>query len=75
MRAASLAIAYESPKLAVLATVGANDFGLMLDRAVARSRKVIDAKPIEPKPIIPPLVEKDVWLPTVPDMRRFRRRV
>jgi hypothetical protein len=72
MRAAIAAIPFESPKLAVLATVGADDFGAMLDRAVARSRRVIDVKPIpkEPKPAPPPT---DVRLvPTIYD-RRYRR--
>ena len=43
----------------------------MLDRARARSAKVIDAKPVEePKPN--PVVEVKLHLPMVPD-KRYRR--
>jgi hypothetical protein len=40
MRAAALAIPFESPKLAVMAVSSMNgqDFGSMLDRAIARSQ-------------------------------------
>jgi hypothetical protein len=75
MRAAAMAIAFESPKLAVLATVGKEDFGAILDRAVERSKRVmVDVKPIEPKPAPPQPIVEERWLPTVPDLRRFRRR-
>jgi hypothetical protein len=76
VRAAQIAIEYERPRLAVTALINGQAFADQLDRAVARSQtvmKIIDAK--SEKPVIPPIVEKDVWLPTVPDMRRFRRRV
>jgi hypothetical protein len=49
MRAAGMALPFEMPKLAVVATVDANgDFAVQLDRAVERSRRVamIEAKPI-----------------------------
>src|SRR5262249_17676711 len=47
MRAAIAALQFEHPKLAVAVTVNAGDFAEKLDQAVERSRKVIDAKPIE----------------------------
>jgi hypothetical protein len=75
MQAARDAIAYESPKLAVTATTALDEtFAGRLDRARKRSAKVI-AAPITPKP--EPEPEKpppDLWLPTVPNMKRFRRR-
>jgi hypothetical protein len=77
MRAAALAIAYESPKLAVTASVPFNEtFANLLDRATRRSEKVMKVIPasIEPKP------EPDPPKPTrykphaTIDVRRFRRR-
>src|SRR5262249_55664989 len=47
MRAAIAAIQFEHPKLAVTANVESGDFAFQLDQAVERSRKVIEAKPIE----------------------------
>ena len=46
MRAAAIAIEYELPRLAVTATVSGGDFADLLEQAVERSRKVIDAKPM-----------------------------
>jgi hypothetical protein len=74
--AAKDALPYEFPKLAVTAVITDESFAVQLDRAVARSRtavKTIEAKPIE-KPVIPPPPSTDLWKPTVPDLRRFRRR-
>src|SRR5262245_29527464 len=45
-KAAVEAAQYAHPKLAVTATVGAGDFADQLERAVERSRKVIEAKPM-----------------------------
>jgi hypothetical protein len=69
LRAASIAIEYERPRLAVTALIDGKDFAARLERALVRSAKVtkvIEPKPKpEPPPVKPPL-------PTVTD-RRFRR--
>jgi hypothetical protein len=76
MRAAAMAIAYESPKLPVTASIPLDEtFAGLLDRARKRSARVIaapiEARP-EPEPEKPP---PDLWLPTIPDKRRsFKRR-
>jgi hypothetical protein len=71
MRAAGLALPFESPKLAVTAVVSEQDFATVLDRRLKRIEE-IKAKAIEATPLIDG--EKvDVPLPPrVPD-RRFRR--
>ena len=45
MKAATIAIEYEFPRLAVTATVNAGDFADQLEKAVERSR-MIEAKPM-----------------------------
>jgi hypothetical protein len=71
MRAARDALPYESAKLVATAVIDGTDFATMLDRARARSAKVLDAKPVEePKPN--PVVEVKLHLPMVPD-KRYRR--
>jgi hypothetical protein len=65
MKAAAIAIEYERPRLAVVAQLDANDLAARLELAIARSAKVINARPVAP--VIdhrPP--------PVVPD-RRYRR--
>jgi len=49
MRAASVALEFERPRLAVTAVLGSDDFAERLDRAIARSGaapKIIEARPI-----------------------------
>jgi hypothetical protein len=73
MRAAALAIAYESPKLMATAIMEEKSFANLLDRARLRSEKVrvIEARPLaEPKEAAKPEIKP--YLPTVPD-RRYRR--
>jgi hypothetical protein len=82
MRAAIASIQFEHPKLAVTATVQAGDFADQLDRAVERSKRVIEAKPITnvssdnvPTDTTRPHVQAsngDGHKPTVMD-RRYRR--
>jgi len=82
MRAAGMALPFESPKLAVIATLNAGDFADQLDRAVKSSRKIIEAKPMisacdvssdnvssDTKPTVQP---SNGHKPSVPD-RRYRR--
>jgi hypothetical protein len=68
MRAAAMAIAYESPKLVATAVIDGKDFATILERRIAHMRRIEAAKIEEPKAI----VEIKPHLPTVPD-RRFRR--
>src|SRR5215831_15204115 len=76
MKAAAIAIEYELPRLAVTATIDSGDFAEKLERAIDRSRKVIEAKPVinvssdnDTKPTVQPL---NGHKPSVPD-RRYRR--
>ena len=46
MRAAIAALQFEHPKLAVTANVESGDFADQLDKAIERSRKIIEAKPL-----------------------------
>jgi hypothetical protein len=72
MQAARDAIPFESPKLAVTASMPVDEsFAALLDRARKRSDKVrvIEARP---EPERPSTVEIKPHLPTVPD-RRYRR--
>jgi len=70
MKAAMAAIAYESPKLAVTATMSGRDFASLLEARISRYRKLEAAKIIEAQPA--PQVETKPHLPTVHD-RRYRR--
>jgi hypothetical protein len=73
MLAAAIALPFESPKLCATAVFPLNEtFAALLDRARVRSEKVrvIEARPVEPKP--KPTVEIKPHLPTCPD-RRYRR--
>jgi hypothetical protein len=45
MRAAIAALRFETPKLAVTALMNGEEFGAALERAIARSGKVIDRSP------------------------------
>jgi hypothetical protein len=50
IRCASEALPYEAPRLSAMAVTSmtTNDFAAALDRAIARSSKLIEAKAIEP---------------------------
>jgi hypothetical protein len=76
MKAASIAIEYELPRLAVTATFNGGDFADQLDRANERSRRVINATPlIEATPQVSDtrrtLPTSDGHKPTIVD-RRYR---
>jgi hypothetical protein len=72
MRAAGLAIPYESPKLMVTAVVNEQDFATLLDRRLERM-KVIEHQPNNGKVAQPIETKPDNRLPPpIPD-RRFRR--
>src|SRR5262245_28451926 len=78
MKAAAIAIEYELPRLAVTATINSGDFAVQLDRAIERSRTVIEAKPIEdsvsdPSNTKTPVVQpSNGHKPSIPD-RRYRK--
>jgi hypothetical protein len=84
MRAASIAIAYEFPKLAVTAVSSTGSkFAALLDQRLQRANKIINAKPDEgcvaiEKKVEPPKAEEgrvtDLTLPPLVPDRRFRRR-
>ena len=71
MRAASLAIAYEMPKLAVVAQITENDFAAVLERRIQRLQEMEAGKLIEARPQ-PTAVEVKPPLPHTND-RRYRR--
>jgi hypothetical protein len=76
MRAAALAIPYESPKLAVTALVTHQDFSARLARAIQRSdsvRLIPAAEPPKQIEIVEPA--KAAPAPTASPDRRFIRRV
>jgi hypothetical protein len=79
MRAAMAALQFEHPKLAVTANVESGDFAFQLDRAIERSRKVIEAKPVIEGNVTanvssntPHVQPSNGHRPSVPD-RRYRR--
>jgi len=79
LKAAIEAAQYIHPKLAVTATVDSGDFAAQLDRAIQRSREVIEAKPlisvssdIPSDDTKPPVQVSNGHRPSVPD-RRYRR--
>jgi hypothetical protein len=55
MRAAALALPFESPKLAVSTNLTSQDFAALLDKAIARSQggeaKLIEHRPDQPPPV------------------------
>jgi hypothetical protein len=72
MKAAIAALPFESPKLAVTAVIDAGgDFAQRLEAAIARSAKVITARP-EPTAPAPALPMDHRPAPSTVD-RRFRR--
>jgi hypothetical protein len=68
LKAASIAIEYERPRLAVTATIDGKDFGVRLDRAIERMAKAQEPKEIEAQVELEPIAP----ILNVPD-RRFRR--
>ena len=72
MKAAAIAIEYERPRLAVTAVLGGEDFEARLRRAIERSGKVIEAKPVTD---CAPIESAPVNVPHPPAVtdRRFRR--
>src|SRR5262245_53735128 len=81
LKAAIEAAQYVHPKLAVTATVGVGDFADQLERAIDRSRKVIEAKPMigvssdvpsDDSDTKPTVQVSNGHKPSVPD-RRYRR--
>lgn len=72
MRAATIAIAYESPKLAVMATVTGQDFATLLDKRISHMKKVNAGLIAPPKERPPPELK-----PPPPQLRhkRFSRRI
>ena len=72
MRAAGMALQFEHPKLAVMATIDSKDFGERLENAVKRSAKVIEAAPAIEAAATEDKPTTDAKLrPIVPD-RRYR---
>jgi hypothetical protein len=73
MRAATVAIQFEHPKLAVTANVSDEEFGFRLDQAIQRSGtgpKLIEHQPTKVEPQAP--APSKPMLGPVPD-KRFRR--
>jgi hypothetical protein len=75
MRAAAIALPFESPKLAVTAVVTDESLAVKLDRAWMRTKRAIKVIEPEPKKKEPPTVEIAPYKPHASiDVRRFRRR-
>jgi len=74
MRAAGLAINYESPRLAVTAVVQDNDLATLLDQRIKRyeQMKLIEAKPTNNDKIVEGNPVDARLPPSIPD-RRYRR--
>lgn len=53
MRAAIEALPFETPKLAVTASLNGGDFADKLDKAFSRSARVINHEPTRPKTMVP----------------------
>jgi hypothetical protein len=71
MRAASMAIAYEMPKLMAVAQVTENDLATLLDRRIKRLQEMEAGRLIEARPQ-PTAVEVKPPMPRLAD-RRYRR--
>src|SRR5262245_58102065 len=77
MRAAGMALPFESPKLAVVATLTAGDFADQLDKAIERSSRVMKTIDHQPPPSTVTALSSDDTKPTtsnghkpsVPDRR------
>ena len=72
-RIAIALLPFFAPKLQATAHLDGKDFGSILDRRIAHWKKLKSQPRIEAKPVV--VGEPYPYLPTVPDMRRFRRRI
>ena len=74
MRAAALAIAYELPKLQMIAQVTEHDFAVLLDRRIENMKRIENGQQTKPQQATNggTAVEITKPLPRLPD-RRYRR--
>jgi hypothetical protein len=71
MKAAIAALPFEVPKLAVTAVIESGDLADRLDRAIARSARIIDARPARAEP--PPPLQTSIVGPMASLRRSWHR--